>query len=78
MKPHYFDQTAADADDMRLSMSIQQGYVPRTCLLGGQIVWSEVQAGRDPCAGCEGPRERCHGRLGAHRALRILRPHSDP
>jgi hypothetical protein len=62
MKPHYFDQETADRDDALLQMSISQGYVPATCLLSGQIVWSETRAGRDACAGCEGPREKCHGR----------------
>lgn len=62
MKPHYFDQDRADEDDMYLGMVKMQGYVPQTCLLGGPIVMGEVNAGRDPCAGCEGPRYKCHGR----------------
>lgn len=62
VKPHYFKQDQADTDDMLLAMSRQQGYVPKTCLLGGQVVWAEVSASRDPCAGCNGPREKCGGR----------------
>ena len=31
--------------------------------LGGMTVMAEVQAGRDPCAGCTGPRDKCKGRL---------------
>jgi len=62
MKPHYFKQDAADADDMFLHMAIQQGYVPKNCLLGGLTIMAETNAGRDACAGCEGPRERCGGR----------------
>lgn len=62
MKPHYFDQDAADINDMQLGMAKMQVYVPQTCLLGGAVVMSEVAAGRDPCAGCSGPREKCHGR----------------
>lgn len=62
MKPHYFNQERADVDDMMLAMSIGQGYVPKTCLLGGRVVLGMVNEGKDPCAGCEGPRERCHGR----------------
>jgi hypothetical protein len=61
MKPHYFDQEKAD-DDMLLSIAITQGYVPETCLLGGQSVLVIVSEGGDPCKGCEGPREKCHGR----------------
>lgn len=61
-KPHYFEQDKADADDMLLGMSKMQGYVPQTCLLGGFVVWAEVQGGRDPCAGCNGPRDKCKGR----------------
>lgn len=62
MKPHYFDKEKANENDIFLSMAIQQGYVPKTCLLGGQIVMGVVNAGDDPCKGCEGPREKCDGR----------------
>ena len=61
-KAHYFSQDAADTDDMMLQMSIGQGYVPATCLLGGAIVFGLVNQGKDPCAGCYGPREKCRGR----------------
>ena len=60
--PHYFGLDAAPAHDMALGMAKMQGYVPQTCLLGGVVVMSEVSAGRDPCAGCAGPRDKCHGR----------------
>jgi len=60
--PHYFDLDAAPARDMALGMAKMQGYVPQTCLLGGVVVMHEVSAGRDPCAGCAGPRDKCHGR----------------
>jgi hypothetical protein len=62
MKLHYFDQDAADQGDIMLGMATMQGYVPKTCLLAGVVVMSEINAGRDPCAGCAGPREKCHGR----------------
>lgn len=62
MKPHYFRQQEADADDMQLGMAKMQGYVPKTCLLGGAVVMGEVNVGRNPCWGCEGPRERCGGK----------------
>lgn len=62
MKPHYFRQAAADADDAQLGMAKTQGYVPAACLLGGRVVMGEVAAGRNPCWGCEGPRERCGGK----------------
>lgn len=61
MKPHYFEQAEADSDDFLLSMVKEQGYVPKRCLLGGRVVLSEVNAGRNPCWGCEGPREKCGG-----------------
>lgn len=61
-EPHYFNQDTADADDIYLKMAIRQGYVPPTCLLGGELVLKEVREARDPCAGCEGPRAKCHGR----------------
>ncbi len=62
MKLHYFDQDEADRDDMQLGMAKMQGYVPADCLLGGATVWAEVMAGKSPCAGCEGPREKCGGK----------------
>ena len=62
MKPHYFEQESADQDDMLLKMAIGQGYVPQTCLLGGTVIFGLVNQGQDPCKGCEGPREQCHGR----------------
>lgn len=62
MKAHYFDQKEADADDMMIGMAKMQGYVPKGCLLGGMVAMAEVQAGRSPCAGCNGPRERCGGK----------------
>lgn len=62
MKPHYFGDPAPDPDDWQLDMAKGQGYVPSGCLLGGAIAMGEVNAGRDPCAGCAGPRARCGGR----------------
>ena len=62
MKLHYFDQDKADEGDFMLEMCISQGYVPKTCLLGGAIVWYEVGAGNDPCAGCNCERSKCKGR----------------
>jgi len=47
-------------------MMIQQGYVPSTCTLpvefAGPLIWSEINAGNDPCAGCNEDRTVCHGR----------------
>ena len=62
MKLHYFDQDEADPSDIQLGMAKMQGYVPQTCLLGGATVMHEVRRGVDPCAGCNGPREKCGGR----------------
>jgi hypothetical protein len=49
-------------------MMIRQGYVPETCTLddqlAGPLIWEEVNAGRDPCAGCAADRSICHGRPG--------------
>lgn len=61
-KLHYFEQDVPDPDDIMLKMAISQGYVPPTCLLGGIVVMDETRRGHDPCAGCEGPREKCYGR----------------
>lgn len=62
MKPHYFTQDKADEDDLILNMAKRQGYIPNTCLLGGQLVWHLSTAGKDPCKGCACPRDKCHGR----------------
>lgn len=52
--------------DVGKKLMIQQGYVPATCTLAaelsGMLIWSEVNAGRDPCAGCEEDRTKCHER----------------
>ena len=62
MKPHYFEQTEADQDDMQLGMAKMQGYVPQACLLGGTVVMDEINKGRNPCWGCKGPRDKCGGK----------------
>ena|SRR5258708_34908306 len=62
MKLQYFNQKSADRDDIRLKAAIQQGYVPKTCLLGGAVVWSHINEMHDPCEGCNGPRDKCKGR----------------
>lgn len=63
-KPHYFDDPdGADCrTDLWLNMAKGQGYVPKGCMLGGQVVMGLVNKGDDPCAGCNGPREQCGGR----------------
>ncbi len=62
MKPHYFEQAEADGDDIQLKMVKGQGYVPKTCLLGGIVVMAEIRNARHPCGGCEAPREKCGGK----------------
>jgi len=62
MKIAYFQQEAADEDDMMLGMAKMQGYVPQGCLLGGMVVMAEVQSVKNPCAGCNGPRDKCGGK----------------
>jgi len=62
MKPHYFEQDNSDVDDFMLFMAKGQGYVPPTCLLGGQVVMGLINKGDDPCKGCGCSREKCKGR----------------
>jgi len=62
MKPHYFEQDEADEDDIQLKMAKGQGYVPKTCLLGGILVMGLIRETKDPCKGCEAPRNKCGGR----------------
>lgn len=62
MRIHYFNQTDADTDDSLLQMAKDQGYVPKSCLLGGEVVMRLITSGIDPCKGCKGPRHICKGR----------------
>jgi len=62
-KLHYFDQEKADENDFWLLMAIEQGYVPKTCLLAGYTVMALVKRGDDPCSGCNCDRSKCHGRI---------------
>lgn len=62
MKPHYFNQDKPDEDDVTLKMCIRQGYVPKGCLLSGQLIYVLICEGKSPCKGCEGPREKCEGK----------------
>ncbi len=62
MKPHYFSQAAQDKDDIWLTLAKGQGYVPQTCLLGGNVVMGHVNNSKDPCHGCHGPRNKSVGR----------------
>ncbi len=51
---------------MNKQLMIQQGYVPATCALpeplAGPLIFAEVSAQRDPCAGCNEDRAECRGR----------------
>lgn len=49
-------------DDMFKQMAVQQGYVPATCTLDGQLVILLVNKGEDPCSGCNADRLVCKGR----------------
>jgi hypothetical protein len=52
------------------TMMIEQGYVPPTCTLddklAGPLIWSEINAGRSPCWGCNAARDICQGQLKQH------------
>lgn len=63
LAPHYFDKDEADPRDHFLKMSIQQGYVPKGCLLNGNVVFLIVKDGNDPCKGCQCDRAKCGGRV---------------
>jgi hypothetical protein len=51
---------------MTKQMMIGQGYVPSTCTMSdppaGMLIYAEITAGRDPCAGCNLDRSVCKGR----------------
>ena len=43
-------------------MCVQQGYVPSTCTMDGQMCWLLMQSQSDPCKGCNENRNICMGR----------------
>lgn len=61
-KTNYFDEEEAPASDHLLAIAKLQGYVPRGCLLVGQVVMGLVNRGEDPCSGCNSDRAKCAGR----------------
>lgn len=61
LKADYFDGRVSPADAM-LAEGKRRGIVPQTCLLGGYMVMAAAAMNADPCAQCDGPRERCGGR----------------
>jgi len=63
VKTHYFDDPEASPRDELLTLAKRQGYVPKTCLLGGETVMGLVNKGEDPCLGCQCDRIKCKGRL---------------
>ena len=48
--------------DMFKEMCIQQGYIPSTCTMDGQMCWLLVNSQGDPCKGCNEDRNKCKGR----------------
>ncbi|HEC66826.1 MAG TPA: hypothetical protein ENI23_16245 [bacterium] len=62
MNLHYFDNPEAAETDTMLKIVIRQGYVPPKCLLGGLIVLSLINEGKDPRAECNSDRSICRGR----------------
>ncbi len=48
--------------DIHLEMAKDQGYVPKTCYLKGEVITLLMLEGKDPCAGCNLDRLKCKGR----------------
>jgi len=42
-------------------MCIEQGYIPPTCTMEGQLCWLLVKDGQIPCSGCNADRAICKG-----------------
>lgn len=59
---HYFLDREKAKDDMLLQMAISQAYVPKECLLVGQVVMGLMNKGIHPCSDCRGDRDVCKGR----------------
>lgn len=53
-------------------MCVQQGYVPPTCKLDGQMCWLLIQEGKDPCKGCNHDRNTCNGKHAAYDNLNYV------
>lgn len=48
--------------DVMKDLCVQQGYVPPTCTMDGQLVFLLVSKGEAPCWGCNEDRGICKGR----------------
>lgn len=51
-----------ETTDVMLQLCIQQGYVPKTCLLDGKLALLLTNSQGDACKGCNHDRNICHGR----------------
>lgn len=51
----------SDRSQMFHDMAVQQGYVPESCTLDGEMVMLLIKR-EDPCAGCNMDRDVCKGR----------------
>lgn len=60
MKMEYFDQDTADGDDALLKEAKNKGrYQIR--VYWEVLSYQQTPTGKSPCAGCNGPRDRCKG-----------------
>ena len=50
--------------DTMLDICVEQGYVPETCQLDGQLVYMLTKENGDACKGCNIDRAVCKGRHG--------------
>lgn len=64
--------------DMFHLMVVQQGYVPITCTMPGEMCWLLVQSQGNPCNGCNADRKVCNGRRTIEGVIgTILEPAND-
>ena len=49
--------------DIMRDMCIKQGYVPKKCMLTGELIFNHVSLKKDPCIGCNENRIVCGGRI---------------
>jgi hypothetical protein len=58
----FYDDEKEAASDVRLQKAISLEFVPKGCLLGGELLLYLIFSERDPCGGCHYDKKKCGGR----------------
>ena len=47
--------------DMFKKIAVEQGYIPKECLLPGELIMALINESKNPCDGCHNNRNICKG-----------------